>query len=56
MPYFTSIDPIVKSIERLLADRDMLAQISDELIKLAEPLAEKKARQEVARIVVHMLE
>jgi len=56
MPYFTSIDPIVKSIERLLDDRDGLAQVSDELIRLAEPLVEKKARQEVAKIVAQMLE
>lgn len=56
MPYFTSIDPIVQSAEQLLDDRDKLAQISDELIKLAEPLAEKKARQEVAKIVIQMLQ
>ncbi len=56
MPYFTSIDPIVKSIEQLLGDKDVLTHTSDELIKLAEPLAEKKARQEVAKIVMHMLE
>lgn len=56
MPYFTSIDPIVKSIEQLLGDRDVLTHTSDELIKLAEPLAEKKARQEVAKIVMYMLE
>lgn len=56
MPYFTSIDPIVHSIDRLVEDRDSLAQISGELVKLAEPLAEKKARQEVAKIVIQMLE
>jgi len=56
MPYFTSIDPIVQTVERLLGDRDSLAQISNELIKLVEPLAERKARQEVAKIVIQMLE
>ena len=56
MPYFTTIGPIVQSIEQLLQDRASLAQISDRLIKLAEPLAEKKACREVARIVVQMLE
>ena len=56
MPYFTSIDPIVQSIEQLVEDRDSLAQISRELVKLAEPLAEKKARREVAKIVMQMLE
>ncbi len=55
MPYFGSIEPIVESIERLLEDKDRLTQISGELLKLAEPLAEKKARQEVAKIVVEML-
>ena len=55
MPYFASIDPIVQTLERLLGDRDSLAQISNELVKLAEPLAEKKARQEVAKIVIQML-
>ncbi len=55
MPYFSSIEPIAESIEQLLEDRDKLTQISSELIKLAEPLAEKKARREVAKIVVEML-
>jgi lipid A disaccharide synthetase len=55
MPYFSSIEPIAESIEQLLEDKNELAQISSGLIKLAEPLAEKKARQEVAKIVVEML-
>ena len=55
MPYFTSIDPIVESIEQLLEDRDKLTQISGELIKLVEPLAQKKASDEVAKIVLKML-
>ena len=55
MPYFGSIEPIVGSIERLLEDRDKLARISDELIELAEPLAEKKACEQVAEIIVEML-
>jgi lipid-A-disaccharide synthase len=56
MPYFTSIDPIVQSIERLVQEGDSLAQISGELVQLAEPLAEKKSRQEVAKIIMQMLE
>jgi lipid-A-disaccharide synthase len=56
MPYFTYIDPIVESIEPLLQDKDKLSQISAELIKLAEPLAVKKARNEVAKIVLEMLD
>jgi len=55
MPYFGSIEPIVEGIEQLLEDRDKLTQISGELIKLAEPLAEKKACEQVAEIVVEML-
>jgi lipid-A-disaccharide synthase len=55
MPYFGSIKPIVETIEPLLEDRDNLAQISSELIQLAEPLTEKKACREVAGIVVEML-
>ncbi|MBW8042240.1 MAG: lipid-A-disaccharide synthase [Planctomycetes bacterium] len=55
MPYFTSIDPIVETIEHLLEDSDKLSQVSGDLINLAEPLAEKKASDEVAEIVVEML-
>jgi len=55
MPYFSSIEPIVADIEQFLADKDKLAQISGELTKLTEPLAEKKAREEVAKIAIEML-
>jgi lipid-A-disaccharide synthase len=55
MPYFSSIEPIVQSIELLLENSDKLAQISAELIKLAEPLGEKKACEQVAEIAVKML-
>ncbi|UCE07344.1 MAG: hypothetical protein JSW07_04750, partial [bacterium] len=55
MPYFTSIDPIAESIEHILDDRDKLAQISNELITLSEPLAKKKAAEQVAEIVIEML-
>ena len=55
MPYFTSVEPIVDTIERLLQDRNRLAQTSTELIKLVEPLAEKNASEETAKIVVEML-
>jgi len=55
MPYFSSIEPIVQKIEQLLEDREKLTQLSNELIKLAEPLAAKTARDEVARIVLEML-
>jgi hypothetical protein len=55
MPYFGSIDPILRAIERLLEDRDELAHLSKSLAKLTEPLAGKKAREEVARIALEML-
>lgn len=56
MPYFTSVEPIVESIEGLLHDKDKLTQISCELIQLAEPLAVKKACKEVTKIVLEMLD
>jgi len=55
MPNFTSIDPIVVSIEQLLQDNNKLAQLSGELTRLTEPLAEKKACREVAKIALDML-
>jgi lipid-A-disaccharide synthase len=55
MPYFSSIKPILAAIELLLEDSNKLAQTSDALIHLAEPLVRKKACNEVAGIVVEML-
>jgi len=55
MPNFTSIEPIVASIEQLLQDNNKLAQLSGELTRLTEPLGEKKASREVANIAVEML-
>jgi lipid-A-disaccharide synthase len=55
MPYFGSIEPVVQTIQQLLEDSSKLAQISSDLIKLAEPLAEKKACKQVANIVIDML-
>ncbi len=55
MPYFTSIDPIAETIEHLLKDSDRLSQISGELIKLAEPLAQNNASEQVANIALDML-
>jgi lipid-A-disaccharide synthase len=55
IPYFTSIEPIITSIEELLQDKDMLAQLSRELTGLTKPLAEKKACLEVANIAIEML-
>jgi lipid-A-disaccharide synthase len=55
MPYFNSIEPIVASIEQLLQDNGRLAQVSKALTNLAQPLAAKNAREEVAKIAVEML-
>jgi lipid-A-disaccharide synthase len=55
MPYFSSIEPIVEKIEQLLEDSNRLAQTNSELIKLTEPLARKKASEQVAEIVIGML-
>ena len=55
MPYFSSIEPIVASIKQLLKDKEKLAQMSNSLTRLTQPLAEKKARNEVAKIIVEML-
>ncbi len=55
MPYFTSTEPITETIEHLLEDSDSLSKISGDLINLVKPLAEKKASDEVAEIVMKML-
>lgn len=56
MPYFTSINPIAETIEKLLADPEKLAQISTELIELTKPLAQTKASRQVSEIIIEMLE
>jgi len=56
MPYFSSIEPIVQTIEEFLEDRDKLAQLSDDLVQLAWPLSMKNASEKVAEIVGEMLE
>ena len=55
MPYFTSLNPIAETIEHLLEDSDRLSQLSEDLINLVKPLAEKKASEEVAKIALEML-
>lgn len=55
MPCFASIEPIIASIENLVQDSSKMAQLSGELARLTEPLAEKKASREVARIAVEMM-
>lgn len=55
MPYFRSIDPIVRTIEQLLEDKHKLSRISNELVRLVEPLAKKKASTNTAKMVMDML-
>jgi lipid-A-disaccharide synthase len=55
MPYFTSIDPIVRKVDAYLSDRARLAETSNDLIDIVEPLTQKKAGEEVARVIVGML-
>ena len=56
MPYFVSTAPIVDHVSNLLRSPKTLNRISNELIDLVEPLTQKKAGQEVARIVLDMLD
>jgi len=55
MPYFASIEPIVQKCEQLLACPDKLSETSGKLIELVQPLADKKACDETAKIVLEML-
>jgi len=55
MPYFTSIDPIVQTVDGYLRDRGLLTRTSNEMIDMVEPLTRKNAGAEVARVVVEML-
>ena len=55
MPYFSSIEPIVQDIERVLANNERLAQVSSQLIELAQPLGQDRAAEKVTQIVTEML-
>ncbi len=55
MPYFSSIEPIVERIEKILEDKSGLSQLSGELIKLAEPMHRANASEKTAQIVTEML-
>lgn len=56
MPYFRSINPIIKTVKQLLADPDTLTQTSTELLELTKPLGQNKASQKVSEIIVNMLD
>jgi len=55
MPYFASIEPIVRQIDGYLQEPGTLGQMSNALIDLVAPLTQKKAGEEVARVVIEML-
>ena len=56
MPFFNSVEPIVRSIEEHLDDRDRLSRTNRSLLKLVEPLSQKKASIETAKIALDMLQ
>jgi len=55
MPYFSSIDPIVDTITRLVDDKNKLSEMSSSLIDLVEPLRRKRAGNETAKVIAGML-
>jgi lipid-A-disaccharide synthase len=55
MPYFDSIDPIVRSIELLLQDKTKLAQLSSDLVDLTTPLHSENASEKAAEITARLL-
>lgn len=55
MPYFASIEPIIRTIDGCLQDRDLLTRTSRELIDMVEPMTRKRASEEVAGVVTEML-
>jgi lipid-A-disaccharide synthase len=54
MPYFTSIEPVVKAIELLLEDKESIAETSGELVRLAEPMV-GNAAEKVGKIVIEKI-
>ena len=55
MPYFKSIDPIVRTIEEMLRDKNRLSQFSGELVDVTGPLCSENASQKTAQIVTELL-
>lgn len=55
MPYFTSVEPIARRVDAYLQDSKLLTRVSSDLIDVVEPLTQKKAGPETARVVVEML-
>jgi lipid-A-disaccharide synthase len=55
MPYFSSTEPIIDSIQQLLRDKDRLTQISSELLELAKKLKTAGAAEKTAQIALQMI-
>jgi lipid-A-disaccharide synthase len=56
MPYFDSIDPIVRSIDSLLQDKDKLKQLSSALVDLTSPLHSENASAKTVEIISRLLD
>ena len=52
MPYFDSIAPIVKVCDTLLSDKARLEKMSTELAGMIRPLAQQKASETIAQMVL----
>jgi lipid-A-disaccharide synthase len=55
MPYFASAEPIAAKCVELIGERDRLSKVSDELVKLVQPLSAGDASEKTAEIVGEML-
>ena len=55
MPYFSSTKPIIDRTHGLLSTPARMSQISQSLTTLVEPLAQRRASDAVAKIVLEML-
>lgn len=56
MPHFSSIEPVVESIEQLLENKSGLAQLSSRLVELVEPLGKVNASEKTSQLIIEMLE
>lgn len=55
VPYFTSIEPVIQTIDAYLQDRNLLTRTSNELIDMVEPMVRMKASEAVGAVVMEML-
>lgn len=54
MPYFDSIDPIVRTIDSLLQNKDKLTQLSGDLVDLITQLHNENASEKTSKLVAEM--